>query len=658
MTSSLRPGSEFGIFPTPRVISQVEGLNELSADVRLATSDVLPFIRKTIRSTLSSVGVRVVANKKQFVVSINITSVDDLKLDDVPASGRDNYYELNLINNMIEIKAHSQFGALWGAQTFAQIFRTFGHGRTIPNLRIRDWSEMNWRGLFFKMSWGMDLMTPDLWGGLMDRMLRNKLNIFGFELCGTVFDPVNGKPIDILLVPASEDQTLATEIELQWYSAENDKWHQEKGLPRIFAEDLFRYIAAGAREKGLCFVPGLNLSAFSRIAAGKAEDVKSYSLDDTSFRDVIRAYCERLSDDCLQGNKVPMTLDFSAGEMKNEMGALQRGIEGSRSEFLVWFLQTVAADRFEEVVIEGESVFGTDGEGAVEFLNRLKELQLDDHLRIEWRRAEEGQSVLKNVDGNQNSLSVKGQWLAPDITVQSRSGYDSRLELIDEACRNDGESLFEGILLRGVIDSAYLDHIHYLAQLSWNPDMRENLRQEVLASVSRLYGDAADNYLQGMEQLQKAASSKTLELCFYGFGMSLEGALEEYPEAALRRLADGNTKEAIEELNESADSATQAIGLLRPLAETEKEILDDYLIKTAGSLTAEAARLEGMARCFAVLLEKSKIIKAKVSVPDEAKKEARKPLLSAIQTIETHKPSPLAPSMLAGFTPLLKFLAE
>ena len=72
------------LFPQPKQITILEGDSELSNDIRLVTSNVLPLQRKAIRSILTAAGVKVVANKKRYVVEATVSSPDDFDLADVP----------------------------------------------------------------------------------------------------------------------------------------------------------------------------------------------------------------------------------------------------------------------------------------------------------------------------------------------------------------------------------------------------------------------------------------------------------------------------------------------------------------------------------------------------------------------------------------------
>ena len=61
------------LFPAVKQIIINEGMTDLSEDVRLVTSNVLPLQRKTMRSILSLAGIKVVANKKNLSLKLKLS---------------------------------------------------------------------------------------------------------------------------------------------------------------------------------------------------------------------------------------------------------------------------------------------------------------------------------------------------------------------------------------------------------------------------------------------------------------------------------------------------------------------------------------------------------------------------------------------------------
>ena len=109
------------------------GDSNLSIDVRLSTSNVSPSQRKAIRSILTDVGVRVVANKKTYVIEAKVEEESAFDLSDVPVAGRREYYELKIHGSKVTVRAPEQEGTVWAAQTLATLFKVVVAGGTRRN---------------------------------------------------------------------------------------------------------------------------------------------------------------------------------------------------------------------------------------------------------------------------------------------------------------------------------------------------------------------------------------------------------------------------------------------------------------------------------------------------------------------------------------------
>ncbi|NLF94047.1 MAG: hypothetical protein GX564_09190, partial [Oligosphaeraceae bacterium] len=148
------------LFPQPKQLALNEGTSDLSIDVRLSTTNVLPLQRKAVRSILSAAGVRVVANKKKYVVEARVDQPADFDLSGVPEACRKDYYELEIAGSEVYIRSPYQDGMVWASQTLASLFSRLIAGQTVPNLSIRDWPTMPVRGIFIENKWGPDRMLP------------------------------------------------------------------------------------------------------------------------------------------------------------------------------------------------------------------------------------------------------------------------------------------------------------------------------------------------------------------------------------------------------------------------------------------------------------------------------------------------------------------
>ena len=147
------------LFPQPKEVILGEGISELAMDVRLSTSNVLPIQRKALRSILTMGGVRVVANKKKYVVDAQVLGPDAFDLSRIPSELRHDFYELEIKGSEVFIRTPYQAGTVWAAQTLSLLFNMMFKGRAVPNLVIRDWPVVPLRGMVMDADWGTERMS-------------------------------------------------------------------------------------------------------------------------------------------------------------------------------------------------------------------------------------------------------------------------------------------------------------------------------------------------------------------------------------------------------------------------------------------------------------------------------------------------------------------
>jgi len=204
--------------PEPRELEFLGGETVLSEDVRLVTSNVLPLFRKSMRTAFSEAGIRVVANKKRFIVEARIEKAENLDLSRVPEEAYPEFYEATVEGNRAVIRAMDQAGILWGACTLGAILR-FGLRRGgLPSLRVRDWPAMRDRGIFVESKWGPDRMTKDDWCRLIDRLALLKMNRLGIGIYGCWCCQYEGKVTEFLMVPVPDHPEIQTEKTVKYFS--------------------------------------------------------------------------------------------------------------------------------------------------------------------------------------------------------------------------------------------------------------------------------------------------------------------------------------------------------------------------------------------------------------------------------------------------------
>lgn len=320
--------------PMPRVITENEGTTELSQDVRLVTTHVLPMQRKAMRGIFADAGIRVVANKKKFVIEVFVKPAEELDLSEVPEDSRDGYFEVHIQDNTVQIISCSQEGALWGSHAFAAIYKSLCEKFTIvPNMTVRDWPIFKNRGLVLGMGSDLAEKALDEVKTIVNISADNRLNMIGVPLfvkskSGDGYDPICALPeekseLKLKSSPYDEESMPHTlyrrEIFLAFYSHAMEKGVNftsvidvfggtcpfKKWMPELFDgdmfdlgnEDLYTVLSAYfAGMKETCFPVGLQAThlVLDDLASGNAVDADA---------DKAEAHIARLMD-ILRENRV------------------------------------------------------------------------------------------------------------------------------------------------------------------------------------------------------------------------------------------------------------------------------------------------------------------------------------------------------------------
>jgi len=252
------------LFPPVKKIVIAEGDTALSGDVRLVTSNVLPLQRKTMRSILSAAGIRVVANKKKFIIEARVVDFAELNAKDVPAGFESTYYELQLDTNKVYIKASSQEGILLGTYTLASIYMEALSDAVIPNLTVYDWTQRPIRAMYADNSLPTNRMVSSDWYAVVDRLAELKINYFFMPIYSDLGAMAHQEdPLETAGIDAKNSRTgKVYSLEDGWQDEEFYSYHQ-KG-------DMFKDIYIHALEKGLYVIPSIVLSENSPMPADQA----------------------------------------------------------------------------------------------------------------------------------------------------------------------------------------------------------------------------------------------------------------------------------------------------------------------------------------------------------------------------------------------------
>lgn len=262
-----------GIIPEPKYVSIQEGECKLSREVRLTTSNVQPLQRKTMRNLFLTAGIKVVANKKTYLVDATVDESMEIPAE-VPEFVRPEYFEITLKGTTIKLRAVSQHGIIWGSSTLAGIYQSFKNNDNVPNMLIRDWPSTPHRGLFLRTTWLLGMMEINDWTMMGDIMTIGRFNQIFVELSSTpateLFAP-QGNPI--FLHTFNEDSKLhqlKIDFPRNWYSPRFDRWKSKKQYPFSVEKQNLGEILLLLRERGMTIIPTFSMYGGNQIIPQKA----------------------------------------------------------------------------------------------------------------------------------------------------------------------------------------------------------------------------------------------------------------------------------------------------------------------------------------------------------------------------------------------------
>ncbi len=674
------------VFPQPREVSLLEGDCVLSEDVRLVTKDVMPLYRKNMRTILSASGIRVVANKKRFIVDVRIEPPDQMDVQGVPEQALSEFYELAITGNTAVVRTLDQPGALWGVHTLGAILhRGLTNGR-LRAVKVRDWPTLGNRGIFVENKWGPDRMARDDWFKLIDRMSGLKMNRLGIGLYGCWCCQYEGKVTEFLQVPVPEHEELRTEKTLKWFSPALGKWTEETYLSPMFEQDFLADVVAHGHEKGVEIIPFVNSLGHNTLIprlvpaiSAKTEEGSpagaGYCLSNPETRAFIEAFygsiLTRYYPDGapffhIQMDEVyPVRADVQDPSRPidpwchcPECRARER--EDLLREYILWLVRMLTEKGVGKVVIWNDQLTRHMDVLDERFMEQLRKAGLDKRLVIHWWWYSNTELNDRVDPAIGKRLGLAG-WVAPMTCYFNWSRYSTRLaniRLMASAALAGGA---DGAVAYAVHDPAWADHEALLAEYAWNAEGFETIDDILAHWAEASFGELAGNILEARKALETAASQAALQPCwYYTYTYYRDGKPypRHYPEEALEALESRDVDAVQAELRQAAELASTAqTAFEEALAVEEPPDTDEQCLK---SLAGEAARTAGLATVFAELLMLRADLARGAVPPNAAKRceEARDTLVEAMAVCEENKPDWVVPAVLRDLSVLLEFLEQ
>lgn len=579
------------LFPQPKEVILGEGISELAMDVRLSTSNVLPIQRKALRSILTMGGVRVVANKKKYVVDAQVLGPDAFDLSRIPSELRHDFYELEIKGSEVFIRTPYQAGTVWAAQTLSLLFNMMFKGRAVPNLVIRDWPVVPLRGMVMDADWGTERMSTAEWFQALDYMSAMHLNLCGigvYDCRPDVRAYQTNRPCEFLMSAIHEEPLPGDPVSksrLRYYNVKYDRWYDREVAPVLAENNEFADVLTYGRERGITIFPAMNLFGRSTLlprlipalsACNEKGKPTGYGLCLSSnaargaLEEFLGAFLEMHFPDGVEyfhlgfddlSDIHPHAEDGAPESVWCQCAKCRKSTHAKLfAQFLQWIVGYLTGKGVGKVVLysdqllQGEKLLGADLE------KLLKDATFASKIVIDW---EDPGNELKTklVKNTEKKFALTTAWLSPRANRGNYGCFTRNLEGVDAFVRKAMKDKAEGVVVRGQFDPAYLEQLAMLGVRCWEtPEWKEDTIPALRTRWAELeWGAYSERYLSVLDRLDKLSGSPlNQEILLWNHlevkaGAKKGALLSPYPAKALEKLAA--KKDAAKQLSKLVNEA-------------------------------------------------------------------------------------------------------
>ncbi|MCF7855744.1 MAG: glycoside hydrolase family 20 zincin-like fold domain-containing protein [Candidatus Pacebacteria bacterium] len=667
------------LLPGPRHIEIVDGTTELCSDVRLATSNVLPYMRKTMRTIFSAANVRIVANKKKFVIHVNILEDSDIDYCNCPEVARDDYYRMQIIDNVVTIEASSQTGAVWGTQTFAHLISRAGAGVIIPNIILADWAETRKRGLCIPANHTSAHMHLDEWGNFLDRMVELKLNTMIVDVFGHSGTRTNPIGAEFLLTSFDETDELKTANLLCYYSPVKGEWlDSEELIPVIAQENGFTDLVNATNEKGISLLPAFTPIGCNYTFTSAFPDLKAKGPAPDDNGRIPTCLSSEKARNCLAtiyGKLIETYFPDGLEYLLIQLDRLPPADEES-----LWCQCNTCAGQSPATIVKQFCVWlvemlSTKGVNIVLLQNALPDQTLDilnEDLATELDNAGLGEKVGFVAQGcaQDTSATIYGaltgpnkseSWLATGNDAYGYPGDQALTTVALSLTKTAMESNVHGFYRMTAPHPVCHDSERLIAKALWKADGK-NATDDARTVAESAYGENAEDYQTAVSLLRDLfAENKALAVCYPWIPADARLAIPYTVKQALDQL--GTVDNATAQLEDAGKKAQQAVDALTTLLkQTEDEgcTIPSMYVTVAESLLAEAYQVSAVAKVYGALFPFRENLAS--GTKDDATKDAcagaKDDLLSYMALTQNRLPRYAIPDALYKLSVLSTFLDE
>ena len=529
-------------------------------------------------------------------------------------------YVLDATGDRIVVAGSDPAGTFRGVQTLLQLAQPTGTGSLrVPSLRIRDWPEMPYRGIFVECAWGSDLMELKDWQECIDTLAELKLNVLGVGIYGCWGVQFRGETTQYMMVPIQGRPELKTPVSLEYYSPSGGGWRELDYLPPMYERDFFGEVVAYGKKRHVSVQPYFNSFGHNRLIPRAYPESSS---KDADGRPIGSGFCtssprtyevlfdcyDQIIDRYLAPNGADM-FHIQMDEMSEwcKCPACRDLPTGKRCvEHLLKLGEHLAGKGIRHIGVWDDTL-RKHGELNAQLVKALDERGLKDKLFLHWFMY--GPEIFETI---MPELGLRSR-LAPMTGFKHNylAAYEiSHFQNIYRMLRLGHRDRAEGAEPYGIFDRGYHRYYCCLSEFTWNrpsgPDCEhEDLYDFTRRYVSRWFGPHSVEMLEAIETLHAAyteplgrglTSLSALAQYTYSCRDRPDDPKPAYPEVAFRQLVDDPAQQ-----RKLRRVAARLAHVRRVVSGMDRGDLPRPAL--ADELEAECTRFASLADVFLTLLE-------------------------------------------------------
>ena len=462
-------------------------------------------------------------------------------------------------------------GTFYALQSLYSILKSNkGNTIDIPNLLIRDYPSIKYRGLFNEDKWGPDRMTLEDYKDMIDYMASIKMNTLSIGVYGCWDVQYRNEILEFFMLPIDKYPQLKTPKLIEYYSPKKGEWQKLNYLPTIFKEDFFGDLIKYGKTKHVTVYPVFNSLGHNTLLPrvfpeiGEVDEKgnpKGYGFCTTNEKTykVLFSIYDNIIDKYLKPNGI----DWIDIQM-DEVGQWDARDLKKYSEEEIYLNHMIKVAKY--LKSKGMNHIGVwtdmlDHRKLMtsQFKERIEKEGLKDVMRFQWW---EYGGAYKTTNPE---LGLR-TWVYPMTGYTYPYHYylpDSRIDNVYKMLALGHKSNAEGASSYSIYDPGYHFEINSLADFSWNPvdtNQVKALDSYIKRYAKDVFGEKWKEAKFVLESLEGFYPNSDLfgKMLYYSYSYVSEKPYKKrpYPESAFNALKKvSGAKERLEKLGGIASNA-------------------------------------------------------------------------------------------------------